>query len=286
MHIIRILRDYLGITQKQLARETGVFQADLSEMENLEPYGNIDKYQKVADYLGVTVHALVANDCRLIPLSFFETNAPISYKEASSYKNIANGRAGEEYVLEKEKERVAEFSIVLSKLIIPYFKMGRTPGFDILSFDENGKAIYIEVKTTYADRKGSVLLTQKEQTKAEQLFRAGKNYQIHSLTNWGKEDQTYTVFDYETLRATAKMIPTEYVFVLDPVEKMTGIAFHRQKAGMSQYELGDALGISQSKMCLYENKELPCPVTVLYKMARLLGTTIDELLMEYDAECA
>ena len=34
MHIIRILRDYIGITQKELALRAGISAADLSDMES------------------------------------------------------------------------------------------------------------------------------------------------------------------------------------------------------------------------------------------------------------
>lgn len=284
MHIIRILREYLGYTQKELAVKAGISAADLCDMENFEPYGRTDKYQRVAESLGVTIHALVANDCRLVPLSFFEYHKPAPYKAAASYTNIANGRAGEEFVLEKERERVAEFSVVLSKLILPYYKMSRNPGFDILSFTKEGKPIYIEVKTTRADRKNIVLLTQKERDKAEVLFQEGKAYQVHCLSNWNKCNQTYTVYDYEDLREKARMVPTEYMFILEPEKKVSGITFFRQKSGMLQNEMADILGITQSKMCLYENGEKPCPVPVLYRLSQILNTTIDELLLEYEVD--
>lgn len=282
MHIIRILRDYLGITQTQLAQRAGLRQAEICKMENFAPRGGIEKYQQLASYLGIPIHALVSNDCRLIPVSFFEENSEPKYKKAASYVNIANGRSGEEYVFEQERKRVSQFSTSLARLIMPYYKMQRTPGFDILSFNEEGEPIYIEVKTTQAGRQGSVLLTQKEQEKAEQLFQKNKSYQIHSLTNWGKPAQKYSIYEYEVLRVTARMVPTEYVFILNPAKTISGITHFRQKAGLSQYELADALGITQSKMCLYENKDLPCPVTVMYKMACLLETTVDELLQEFE----
>lgn len=286
MHIIHILRDYLGLSQRELAIQAGISPIELCRMENMDPHGQIEKYQKLANYLGITIQALVANDCRLIPLPFFENNKHAPYKKASSYTNIANGRAGEEFVLAQEIERVRQFSPSLSKLILPYFKMSKTPGFDILSFNTEGKPIYIEVKTTNYDRKNRVLLTQKEQEKAEILFHEGKTYQVHCLNNWNTPFQTYSIYDYEELRTNAKMVPTEYMFILEPETKVSGISFFRQKAGILQNELADILGITQSKMCLYEKREIACPVTVLYHMSQILNTTIDDLLLEYDTDKA
>ena len=79
MHIIQILRSYLGITQQELAQKAGISQPDLCEMGIKTPYGRIDKYQRLSDYLGISVHALVTNDCRLVPSSFFERHPPRTY---------------------------------------------------------------------------------------------------------------------------------------------------------------------------------------------------------------
>lgn len=76
MHIIQIVRNYLGLTQQELARLVGITQPDLCEMEIKEPYGRIDKYQRLSDYLGIPGHALITNDCALIPLSLFDKHPP------------------------------------------------------------------------------------------------------------------------------------------------------------------------------------------------------------------
>lgn len=44
MHIITVLRDYLGLTQQALAKEANITQADLCEIETMEPYGSMAKY--------------------------------------------------------------------------------------------------------------------------------------------------------------------------------------------------------------------------------------------------
>lgn len=75
MHLIQIVRNYLGLTQQELAQRVGITQADLCEMEIKPPYGRIDKYQRLSNYLGIPVHALVTNDCTLVPLSFFDKHS-------------------------------------------------------------------------------------------------------------------------------------------------------------------------------------------------------------------
>ena len=71
MHLIQIIRSYLGVSQQELAQRVGITQADLCEMEIKPPYGRIEKYQRLSNYLGIPIHALVTNDCTLVPLSFF-----------------------------------------------------------------------------------------------------------------------------------------------------------------------------------------------------------------------
>ena len=41
MHIIQVLRSYLGLTQQELARKAGITQPDLCEMEIKEPYAQL-----------------------------------------------------------------------------------------------------------------------------------------------------------------------------------------------------------------------------------------------------
>lgn len=68
MHIIQIVRNYLGLTQTQLAKAAGLCQADICEMEKKPPYGRAEKYRRLSEYTGISVHTLVTNDCSLIPL--------------------------------------------------------------------------------------------------------------------------------------------------------------------------------------------------------------------------
>ena len=75
MHTITILRDYMGISQTEMAKRAKLTQPDISEMEHRQPYGQITKYQRLAAELGTTVHSLVMNSMtfiyiRLIGASF------------------------------------------------------------------------------------------------------------------------------------------------------------------------------------------------------------------------
>lgn len=131
MHLIQIVRHYLGLSQKELAKRAGITQPDLCEMEIKEPYGRIDKYKRLSDYLGIPVHALVTNDCRLIPETFFEMHIPKRYTETVARSNLELGRGGEDTVFQMEKERLAQINISLSRLVLPFYKLRYRPGYSI-----------------------------------------------------------------------------------------------------------------------------------------------------------
>ncbi len=69
-HILQTLRIYLNLTQAKLAKAANVMPADISEMENKPPYGQIHKYQRVASYLSVPVDILIRNSYPCMPESF------------------------------------------------------------------------------------------------------------------------------------------------------------------------------------------------------------------------
>ena len=56
----------------------------------------------------------------------------------------------------------------------------------------------------------------------------------------------------------------------------------REKAGLSQREVGDRLGISDSAVCLWEREEGGSRprASMLPAIAKLYGVTVDELLSD------
>ena len=62
MHAITIVRAYLNLSQVELAKLAGVTQTQLSQMETKRPWGDMDKYQRVARALGIPVDVVVKND--------------------------------------------------------------------------------------------------------------------------------------------------------------------------------------------------------------------------------
>lgn len=281
MHIIQIVRNYLGLTQAELAKAAGVSQADICEMEKKPPYGRAEKYQRLSAYLGISVHALVTNNCSLIPLSFFEEHPCAPYSEREYDGNMGIGRGGEDAAFELEKVRLCEVNPSLAKLVLPYYKMRIRPGFDILSFHEDGRPLYIEVKTT-TDDMPEFVLTRQEYEKANKAVEAGETYLVYCYRNWGTASQELRVHDFQNIKKYNKIMPRTYLCSMaDKVTEVSGITRCREAMDMSMRDLAAYLGIAVHMLWRYETGEAGCPVQTLQKMADVLGATIDELIKQY-----
>lgn len=284
MHIIQIVRNYLGLTQAELAKVAGISQADVCEMEKKPPYGRAEKYRRLSEYLGISVHALVTNNCSLIPRSFFDEHPCASYSESEYDGNMGIGRCGEDAAFEMEKARLSGVNPSLAKLVLPYYKMRIRPGFDILSFHEDGTPLYIEVKTT-TDDMPEFVLTRQEYEKANKAVEAGETYMVYRYLNWGTTSQKLRIFDFEDIKKHNKIMPRTYLCSMaDKVTEVSGITRCREAMDMSMKELAAYLGIAVHMLWRYEAGETACPVRTLQRMSEILGVRIDDLLKWYSSE--
>lgn len=283
MHLIQIIRSYLGLSQQELAKKVGITQADLCEMEIKTPYGRIEKYQRLSDYLGIPIHALVNNDCTRVPLSFFESHPHAPYAESAVGCNLEIGRHGEEAALEMERKRLGEINPSLARLVLPHFKLRNRPGYDILSFDDSGKPIYIEVKTSIDDSP-DFFLTKQEYQKANKVVSEGETYLIYRYTNWGKPCQELLIYNFREMKEQCEFSPATYMFTSKDQEPViSGIRYWRKKRGLSKNEFSDCLGIKTPDLWRYETGKRNCPVGMYQKMASILEVTIDQLIKEHPA---
>ena len=284
VHVIRILRDHLGLTQTELAKRAGLTHADVNEMENKEPYGYITKYKKLADALHTSVQSLVMNDPRSVPLSFFEHRAAIKYSNTPKHDKAILGREGEEHVFRMEKKKLDKVSPVLSKLILPYYKMkGSYPGFDILSFDGDGTPVYIEVKTSTQDDHIGFYLTKNEYDAAEKIVSKGCSYLIYHFSYWNTPKQQLDIYDFNQMLAEKRITPTKYTCsVNERPTSITGIVHFREKMGITQFELAERTGIPATSLCKYEQGQ-NISVEACAKLTNFFKVPIDDLLKTYPA---
>lgn len=281
MHIVTILRYYLGLSQSELAEKSGVSYADVNEIENKPNNGMIEKYRKLAECLLVPVHTIVMNDALGVPETFFQQRSKIKYTSLPKTKNGRLGRLGEERVFRQEQERLAQINPVLARLVVPKYKIRGSRGYDIISFKEDGTPFFIEVKTGEVGN-SSPQLTGCEYQTADKLTNLGYEYWIYHCSEWGREDQTFEKHLFRTLRDEHRIEPVRYICDFRPSKDTeNGILHFRKQMGISQIEAANMLEIPASCLCKYETGENQCPVTTYQKMASLYQTTIDCLLQEY-----
>ena len=287
MHVLTALRHYLGITQTGLAQITNVTQADISEMETHAPYGQADKYQRVSSALGIPIEAIVKNDFRHIPVSFFENHSAPPYLPTPTSSEHLLGRQGEEFILRRERDRLADLYPALSKLVLPYFKMkmrGGSPGYDILSFDDTGIPFYLEVKTSLYDTNG-FRITNNELDTATKTLQAGEHYVVCQITNWGTKKQYVRDIPFEELQNHYRINPCYYFCrpTPPPAGPVSGLSYYRQLRGITQTEFAEMLGLMQCNLSLYENGQHKPSINFYLRVSELVDVPLDELMAQYDA---
>lgn len=285
MHILTILRMYLGISQATLARQAGITQPDLSEMETLTPYGHIDKYQRVARALELPVDPIMKNEPRRIPLSFFKLHPPQEYLPLPKGNTLLRGRKGEDLIFAREQARLMDISPVLSKLVLPLYKMkGQRIGCDIISFDESGTPLCLEVKTS-ADTGNVFQLTKNELDYAHKLTEDGTRYIITYISGWGSAKQQVRDIPFEEFVDSHDISPVR--FYCAPKKELTrphitGFAYYRRLRGLKEREIAEALELSPHKWSLYETGKVVPPVPVIMKASDFLDASVDHLLATYE----
>lgn len=284
MHIVTILRYYLGLSQSELAERSGVSYADVNEIENKPNSGLIAKYAKLANCLHVPVHTIVMNDILSVPEAFFQQKRSVEYTNPSRTKNSCLGRLGEESVFRQEQERLNQINHTLARLIVPKYKIRGSRGYDIISFKEDGTPFFIEVKTV-AVANNNPQLTKCEYEMAKKLTNLGYEYWIYFHSHWGTENMTVEKYLFQLLQKEKRIEPARYICDFKPRRSVeNGILHYRRQMGISQIEAANLLDIPASCLCKYETGENQCPVTVYMKLVELYGVTIDELLSYYDME--
>jgi hypothetical protein len=97
------------------------------------------------------------------------------------FRNRALGKAGEAYVIEVERDKLAkaERSDLASKVRWVAAEDGDGAGYDILSFDPSGKERLIEVKTTNGAAKTPFFLTRNEHETAKARAESWRLFRVH-----------------------------------------------------------------------------------------------------------
>jgi hypothetical protein len=98
-------------------------------------------------------------------------------------RNRSLGRAGEEFVLAIEKKRLEKFQRpdLLKKVRWVSAEDGDGAGYDILSFEPDGRDRLIEVKTTNGAARTPFFLSENERQRAAASAESWRLYRVHSF---------------------------------------------------------------------------------------------------------
>lgn len=122
------------------------------------------------------------------------------------------GAMGEEFVYEREREKVQEFDRnAIDRVIHLSARQGDGFGYDILSINERGESVFIEVKTTTGDKDTPFFMSRNEKS----FFEENRNNNAY----------VYRVYNFDTntrhgliMEISAEDLLTNYEF--DPVSYM------------------------------------------------------------------
>jgi len=285
MNVTQVLRTYLGLSQVALAKAVGITQPDLSEIETLPPYGHTAKYQRLSDFLSVPIEALAKNDFTAVGEDFFRKHPSPDYQPTPKDALLLIGRQGEEFILRRERERLSPCFPALAKLVLPFYKMKcSSPGYDILTFDDHGLPMALEVKTTAGSTQG-FRLTSHELDAAKKLTEQGERYVVVFISSWGKESQQVREIPYPELERTHSIQPHHYFCAPLPAKKkepLNGLTYFRLLRGMRQVDVAQELGVNPSNYCQYERNLVKPSITFYLRASKFYETTVDSLLATYD----
>lgn len=278
-----VLRLCHGWSQEDVAAKAGLTQPDICEMELYEPYGYKEKYQRLARVYNVSLDVLLMNNFSEIPEEAIDLPLQV-YTEAPNSREWKLGRKGEERAFEMEKDRLKRSRPVLKNLVVPFYKIKYpSPGFDILSFDENGVPFALEVKSSLETEEG-FRLTRNEMKAAKALTKEGMDYIVRLIKYPGEDNESIEDISFLEIQKNYSIAPQ--TFVVTPKAKhnetISGLAYYRQQQDIKQCELARLLGISQNQLSFYETGLRKVPVPVLIATRKLLGIPIDQLVEEYE----
>lgn len=181
------------------------------------------------DMLNITKNSYyVYHDEVDVLLSQRDYNDVIVNKEASSLKHpfLNNHRKNsrlnmiefaEQVIYDQEKEKVASYNLKEKREVKILGRVGRLNiGYDILSYDENGEELHIEVKISPSGRKDFLQVTRREM----EMFK-DPNYRLYRLYDIDEENNCFEIqvltgddllkqYEFEPLLYRAKLKESYY----------------------------------------------------------------------------
>ena len=123
-------------------------------------------------------------------------------------RNERIGKIGEKLIYNDEISKL--YNLKINKEVNYIASKDDSKGYDIESYDENGKEIYIEVKTTRSNYQDFFYLTDKEK---KAISEYGERYKIYRVYNLDLKNKTYQVVIFDGLTFLEKFSLTSKRFL-------------------------------------------------------------------------
>lgn len=135
----------------------------------------------------------------------------IDYLKLHEYQ-MHIGKLGEAYVYDFERKRLLDIGSEYYDDVDNIPSKDHNCGYDILSYDEDGTEIFIEVKTEAFDKGNDFFMTANELKKAKELISKGKKYYIYRVQNVLKNQEDIKLEIIKNILSSSQYKIEPYVY--------------------------------------------------------------------------
>lgn len=208
LNVFRYLRRMRGLSMQKVADDLGICLLTEHSLEH-GALPRLGLLQRISNYYRVSLDALAHNDIAAAASQAF-ASTPCASKEKRFFREKqahcdALGDRGEQIVVEAEKLRLE--ATPFSEAVSGSASEDANAGFDVLSFEEDGTPIYIEVKTTSYSEIAPFYMSRKELAFLKRCLQDGQAYQLHRVYDLDDEDR------YKVRVLSAEELLRDYEFV-------------------------------------------------------------------------
>lgn len=211
--VARYLRNHRGLSREAVANALGLSSLTLLNAEH-GGQTRLDSLRKLAKYYRVSLDCLARNDLAAAASQLYSPAIhggrvkSLLREKQKTFDEI--GDRGERLVIERERARLKKTPFALA--VNGNVSEDVTAGFDVLSFDEYGRPIYIEAKTTVGGEDTPFYMSRRELEFARACRENGDNYQLHRLFDLDEADHCGTqILSAEELLHEYEFIPVSYL---------------------------------------------------------------------------
>lgn len=213
MNVYRYLRSIRGLSRQEVADATGICALTVFSLEHGRP-ALLGSLQKLASFYGVSLDCLARNDITSAAKQTYATTlrgGKIKSVFREKQKQCDRlGDLGEQLVLEHERERLK--GTPFADAVNGSVSEDMSAGYDILSFKEDGKPVYIEVKATSYAENAPFYMSRKEYNFVQQCAEDGTEYQLHRVFDLRENgDHKVRVLRAQELLENYTFIPSAYL---------------------------------------------------------------------------